>query len=161
MAKITGLGHDLKPEGVDVLTEYVDQDEKVYWLIEATYPAKNFKGKRRFQLIYVNRDDQLAAWVGIVDDNQGLDYPEFRIPSFWEHNVAEVMEMAQLARFDNTLEMLMKEQAENSTLITDFMELALRREAIKANRSVFGAGKTTGSQRIGFHPSREKEETNE
>lgn len=161
MAKdeITPIEEGLVPTGLtlDLMTSFILPDEKAYWLVESTFSYANYKGKKRFQIIWVNRDDRLAAWVGVVDDDQGLDYPEFRIPSLWEHEVAELQEMAQLSRFDNTLDLLMKEQAENSTLLKDFMELAERRAAIKANRSVFGAGKTTGTQRIGFHPSREKE----
>jgi len=157
MAKLEGLENDLAPEDIGLMTQYVDQDEKVYWLIEETFAAKNYQGKKRYQILYVNRDDRLAAWVGIVDEVEGVDFPQFRIPSMWEHNVGEMQEMAQMMRYDDKLDKLMKEQAENSTLLADFMELALRREAIKANRSTFGAGKTTGTQRTGFHPSREKE----
>ncbi len=154
--KIEGIAEpDLLPKGLDfeLVTDYILPDEKAYWLVESTYSYPSYKGKKRFQLIWVNREDRLAAWVGVVDDDQGVDYPEFRIPSLWEHSVDEMQYMAQQLRFDDTLDNLMKEQAENSTLIKDFMELAERRQAIKANRSTFGAGKTTGTQRIGFHPS--------
>jgi hypothetical protein len=159
MAKLESIETELAPKDIGVMTQSVDQDEKVYWLVEETFTAKNYRGKERYQIIYVNRDDKLAAWVGIVDDAEGVDYPQFRIPGLWEHNVAEMQEMAQLMRYDNTLDKLMAEQAGNSTLINDMMILAERRQAILANRTVFGAGKTTtGAQRIGFHPSRKETE---
>jgi len=53
---------------------------------------------RRYQIIYVNRNDRLAEYredLGLASD---FDAIQFRIPSFWEHTVGELKEMAELLR---------------------------------------------------------------
>jgi len=53
---------------------------------------------RRYQIIYVNRNDQLAEYredLGLASDFKSM---QFRIPSFWEHTVGELKEMAETLR---------------------------------------------------------------
>ena len=53
---------------------------------------------RRYQIIYVNRNDRLAEYredLGLASD---FDAIQFRIPSFWEHTVGELKEMAETLR---------------------------------------------------------------
>ena len=141
------------PLGLSAVAHTMDPDEKAYFLVEMNMPKSDYKGRARYQLIMLNRNDQVVPWVGTVDDEDG-EFPAFRIPSYWEHTVAELQEMAEAMRMDNKLEQIMKQAKEESTLIKDVITLSERRKAIRENRSTFGAGKTAGTQRIGFHPER-------
>ena len=55
---------------------------------------------RRYQIIIVNRNDQLAEYredLGLASD---FDAIQFRIPSFWVHTVGELKEMAETLRLN-------------------------------------------------------------
>ena len=73
-------------------------DEKAYGLSEVNLLSPWVEGKgqtmRRYQIIYVNRGDNLAEYredLGLASDSDAL---QFRIPSFWEHTVGELKDIA-------------------------------------------------------------------
>ena len=80
-------------------------DEQAYGLSETNLlsPLSDaIKGvgqtMRRYQIIYVNRGDVLAEYredLGLASDFTAI---QFRIPSFWEHTVGELREMAESLR---------------------------------------------------------------
>ena len=53
---------------------------------------------RRYQIIYVNRNDRLAEYredLGLASEFSAI---QFRIPSLWVHTVGELKEMAETLR---------------------------------------------------------------
>lgn len=84
---------DLMPAAVVVLP-----DEAAYGLSEVNLLGPWVEGvgetMRRYQIIYVNRDDRLAEYredLGLASD---FDAITFRIPSLWEHTVGELKDIA-------------------------------------------------------------------
>lgn len=76
----------------------VRSDERAYGLSEVNLLGPWVEGEgetmRRYQIIYVNRDDKLAEYredLGLASSFEGI---LFRIPSFWEHTVGELKDMA-------------------------------------------------------------------
>jgi len=88
---------ELMPAAVIVLP-----DEKAYGLSETNLLGPIVEGEgqtmRRYQIIYLNRDDKLAEYredLGLASD---FDAIQFRIPSFWEHTAGELMDIARELR---------------------------------------------------------------
>lgn len=127
----------------------VHPDEKAFLLVERNLPFDRI-GVRRIQILYVNRGDRLAEWrkdLGPASDfqNEGV-----RIPSFWEHTVGELWDIAERHRYrdnDYWARFAAEQQAE-STLITDFLNHKEESWKLIDNQSVFGPG--VSKQRNGF-----------
>lgn len=75
-------------------TLYTHPDEKAYALVEMDLQSPGYKGIRRYQIILVNRDDELTEYRW--DMGPANDFPArlFRLPSLWMHTVGELQEMA-------------------------------------------------------------------
>ena len=91
-----------KPSGAPFLqpaTTYARRDEAAYALSEINLPTPDFKGKHRYQIIYVQRGDKLAEFRRDLGPRERFgSAPELRIPSFWVHSVAELVDMAEELR---------------------------------------------------------------
>jgi len=76
----------------------VRQDEKAYGLSEVNLLGPWVEGEgetmRRYQIIYVNRDDKLAEYREDLGLASEFDAILFRVPSFWEHTVGELKDIA-------------------------------------------------------------------
>lgn len=119
-------------------TRVLRRDEPVYTLVEVDLVPPDFGPKHRYQLIYVNRDDRIAEFkkdLGLATD---FTAQEFRILTFWQHSVAECLDMAESQRNQGYWEKVAEEIQAESTLVTDFYEA--QEEALKqiANQSTFG-----------------------
>lgn len=139
------------PNGVTNVTNEVDPNEKAYMLMERNLARKDGSTARRFQIIYVNRNGDLAAFVrdlGEVSEDIG----EFVFPLVWEYSVAEAADVANMWREENGLKEKLDERAEKSTLVQDHATLQEVQKAVLKNRTTFGSGQTTAtSQRNGVH----------
>lgn len=137
-------------------TSYLDPNEKVYWLVECAASSQDYSGAKRYQMVYVNRDDKIAVFVRerpVTDEDKHAR--NFQIPSVWEYSVAEITDYADAMRDENGLAERMEKARQESTLIKDTITLAEVRQQIKANRSQFGpAGTAAVVQRNGYHPRR-------
>jgi hypothetical protein len=125
----------------------VTPDEKAFRLAELVLMAPDYSGFRRYQLIIVNRNDELAEYREDMGPAAGFTAPEFNILAMWEHSVAELREMADLNRDDYWTKRTAEIQAE-STLIDDWIDQSEERREIVQNRSTFGPGYR--KQRNGF-----------
>lgn len=79
-------------------TPYVLADEKAFGLVEVMLPAPNYKGRNRYQIIYVARNGRLAEFRKDLGKAKKFKALQFRIPSLWEHTVAELMDIAETLR---------------------------------------------------------------
>jgi len=130
----------------------VSPDEKAYALIELNltpysfskggkkFRPKSFSGMRRYQIVIVNRGDRLAEYHRDLGDAGIFAVGPLRIPSLWEHTVAELQEIADNVRSRvNEDRSVMAELQGRSTLKRDamafFEELHKRR---RGHQSVFG-----------------------
>ena len=141
------------PQGITNVTPSVDPNEKAFMLVERNnMPRGGGPTPRRFQVIYVKRNGELAAFVrdlGEISEDLG----EFVFPLLWEYSVAEAADVANMWREENGLKEKLDERAEKSTLMEDFHTLQEVKTAVINNRTTFGSGSTAPtSQRIGFHP---------
>ena len=68
-------------------TAFLLPDEKAYTLVELDQMSPDYKGKRRYQLTYVNRGDQIAEHRKDLGASRRFKAAQFRIPSLWEHTV--------------------------------------------------------------------------
>lgn len=137
------------PNGIVNVTPSVDPDEKVFMLVERNATTKDAEGSRRFQIMHVNRNGELAAFVrdlGAVSEDIG----EFVFPCVWEYSVAEAADVANMWREENGLKEKLDERAEKSTLVEDFHTLQEVKQAVLRNRTVFGAGQTSATSQRNY-----------
>lgn len=127
------------------VTVAIRQDEMAWELREFN---KAGVGYRRYQVITVVRDDKLTEWWDDLGPAAEFFGEGFIIPSLFEHSVAELREMAEIAREDNGFEDFAAEQQAESTLISDYINQMEERWEVIYNRSTFGPGGQT--QRNGF-----------
>jgi hypothetical protein len=130
----------------------VDPDERAWGLFETNTNTFDSRGYRRFQVIEVNRNGELARYIEDLGPAVLFPATPFVIPSLFEHTVAELRDIAerQRNRPERWLD-FQKELAGESTLIQD----AIRwNEALyKASRNMTVNGPLITIQRNGV-PSR-------
>lgn len=129
-------------------TTYILPNEKVYALVEvnATPLAmgmpitsrKAARGYRRYRIIWVNRDGQLAVYK--EESPNPVTATPVRIPCLFEHTVAEACAIADHhARVDSTWERdLALEKQASSTLHRDIGDQIERTNLMRQNRTTIG-----------------------
>lgn len=103
-------------------TLYVKKDEPVFMMAEMDLPSPGSKGKRRYNLLYVNRDDALAEYREDLGPSGDFAAPPFRQIVLWEHTVAECLDIAEQLRWkDDYWQKRTRELQQASTLTKDFL----------------------------------------
>lgn len=119
------------------------------WLLRETNELNRAKRSlRRYQRIWVNRDDRIVFYTKDLGAASDFTYPELQIPAEWVHTVAELQGIAEEVRAGKELDELFEERQSESTLVQDWLDQVERRRQVMYNRSVFGPGGKT--QRNGF-----------
>lgn len=137
------------PEGMSNLVKTVSPDEKAFMLIEKDNAPVDGSAARRYQVIYVRRNGELAAFVrdiGAASSTVG----EFTIPLMWEYSVAEADDLANQYREEQDLNQHLEQNAEESTLMLDFHTLQEVKQAVLDNKTVFGPGATAPTSQRNF-----------
>lgn len=119
----------------------VHPDEMVLALYERNGLTADYKLRRRWQFIYVNRGDEVAEYIR--DLGPEIEAPELILYSLWQDSVGQVMEMADEQRWgENPFHEVLLEVQGNSTLTSEFAAYIGEREKQKRNASTFGPGFT-------------------
>ena len=119
------------------------------WLLRETNERNSAKREiRRYQRIWVNREDRLAVFTKDLGPASSFTYPELQIPAEWCHTVDELQAIAEQVREGRELDDLIEERKAESTLVQDWLDQVERRRKVTHNRSIFGPGGKT--QRNGF-----------
>ena len=87
-------------------------NEKAEALYELHMQSPGSHGFHRYQIVVVNRNGILCEWrkdMGLASRWKGVK--QIRIPSFWEHSVDELMDIAEFLRNETEID------------IADFLEL--------------------------------------
>ena len=132
------------------VVEEIHPDESAYWLFEINltpfiasrkgYKPPSMAGRKRYQIIQVNRGDHLVNHYTDLGDSALFSGP-FELPSLWEHSVAELRDMADTMRWrDEWTKDLITNLEGESTLLKDTAHWLEERQQIKATRSHFGPG---------------------
>ncbi len=140
---------DAQGSPIMLATAAVRRDEPVFILAEINKHKNGTNEVHRYQIMYVKRGDQLAEWwddLGVATSS-----PPFRIYVEWEHTVAELLDMADALRNDDT-EQRLEEIRLGSTLLEDYVNQAMQDVKIVQNQSVFGPGQIT--RRNSYSPRR-------
>lgn len=116
------------------VTAAINTNEKAMSLRE-----ENLHG-RRYQIIVVVRNDELAEWWNDMGPAEKFKAGPLSIPSLFEHSVAELRDIATASRSDDTWQKEMAGIVAESTLIPDFLEQYEERFKIVRNQSTFGPG---------------------
>ncbi len=130
---------------LEIATTFLLPNEPAYLLVELNLPHPiDNKGKYRYQMIWVNRNDQITRFTEELGPTEAFTAPQLRIPSLWEHTVAELRYMADEERlvYDYWTKRSV-ELAVESTLAKDFADQLEETQKIIHNQSVFGQGQTT------------------
>ena len=80
--------------------ESVVDDEKAWGLFERDFMSPDGTGVRRYEIIQVNRDGEMAEYrkdMGEAKMFRGIN--QIRIPCYWEHTVGELRDMARQLKF--------------------------------------------------------------
>jgi hypothetical protein len=129
--------------------ESVKPDEKAFRLSELVLMAPDYAGFRRYQVILVNRNDDMAEYRLDLGPADGFTAPEFQVLAMWEHTVAELQDIADRQRLgDDYWQKRTAELQAESTLIEDWHDQVEERRELIHNRSTFGPGYR--KQRNGF-----------
>lgn len=143
---------------IETVTQWVKKDEKAYFLVEVDGPPKLILnkpgyGRRRYQVIWVNRNDTLAAYVTDLGESSTFAAKQFRIPSIWEHTVAELQAIAEDYRtygyLDDQNYLLNMQKESEETFHKRFTDYAEEGHKILYNISEFGPG--VNKQRVLAH----------
>ena len=124
----------------------VSEDEPCYWLTELHLQAPDYKGFRRYQIVWVVRDDALAQYItdlGLASKYKGVE--QFSVQGggtdedtgrIWiEHTVAELQEIADIHRAGLMGKPEHKPRDLKLALLTQLDEQRIGR----SRRSTFGA----------------------
>lgn len=79
--------------------------EKAWGLYEMNEQAPNYRGFHRYQIIHVVRDGMIAEFrkdMGLSSKYRGVK--QLRIPSYMEHTVDELMNLADELRYEHELD---------------------------------------------------------
>ena len=82
-------------------------DEKAYGLFEIDEQSPGNRGFHRYQILQVLRDGVIAEFrtdLGLTDNFKGVN--QIRIPSFFEHTVDELKDMADYLRGEPRIDVL-------------------------------------------------------
>jgi len=137
---------------VEAITHRVSPDEPAYLLVEVNltpyvwskggrnFRPNSYQGVRRIQIIWVNRGDHLAEFHRDLGDASLFNYPSLRIPSLWEHTVAELRDIAETVRLkdDRVMREMLAEVQSRSTLIEDSLNLVEKVHKLRRRQSSFG-----------------------
>lgn len=130
----------------------ISPDEKAYALIELNmtpysftkggrkFRPSSFSGLHRYQVIMVNRSDRLAEYHRDMGDAALYPFGPIRIPSLWEHTVAELQDIADDIRHHGFREQrnMLVELRGRSTLKRDALRLVEEVSKRRRRQSVFG-----------------------
>ena len=134
---------------IALATNVIHPDEKAYILGERNLIRPPLHEWRRYQVIVVNRDDQLAEWWDDLGPAEDFTAPGLDVLSEWEHTVAELQDIAERQRLgEDYWQKRLVELEGESTLIPDFLNYKEEAWKVINNQSVFGPG--VSKQRIGF-----------
>ena len=81
------------------IIQSVRGDERAFWLTELLYQSPKYRGFHRYQIIYVQRNGRLCEFhtdMGIESKWKGTKL--LSIPSFFEHTIDELKELANEER---------------------------------------------------------------
>jgi len=97
------------------------------------------RGRRRFQIITVNRGDRLARHITDMGDAGLYACGGLNIPGLWENSVAQLREIADQWRTDQSWEkqVIAEAQGESKLIETWLAQEEQKRKAL-AGQSVFG-----------------------
>ena len=132
----------------------VSPDEKAYALVELNMTPYSFtkggrKGKpkswaglHRYQVIMVNRGDRLAEYHRDMGDAALYPFGTLRIPSLWEHTVAQLQDIAATWRANEQKahRNMLAELQGRSTLRRDALRLMEEVAKRKRRQSIYGPG---------------------
>lgn len=131
------------------VTETVHPDEKCWRLKEVNLIRPPLHQWRRYQMLWVARNDVIYEWSRDLGPSEDFDAPGCDIPGLFEHTVGELWDIAERYRLgEDHWQKWLREQEDESTLIPDWINQVQERHQIIHNRSVFGPGGHT--QRNGF-----------
>ena len=131
------------------VTLFISPDEKAMSLREQNLVRPPTHQWHRFQIVTVDRGDELAEWWRDLGPSTAFTAPGCEIPSLWEHTVGELWDIAEHHRLqDDYWQKFSEEKASESTLIGDFLEQYEERSKVIKNQSQFGPG--VSHQRNGF-----------
>lgn len=135
--------------GLTLITDYVQPDEKAYRLVEIVmtpyamskgrrrFKPQTMVGRRRWQVIWVNRDDHLAQHITDMGDAKLYNRGPVNIPGLWEHTVAELREIANQWRNDDAWEQEIIANAQGeSRLIERWLIQQEKKQRIAAGKIV-------------------------
>lgn len=140
---------NILPTNLAPITAFLDQNEKAFGLDEVImtpitvaergFRPTDFIGRHRYQVIGVERNDQLAIHYYDMGLAENFDYGGLRIAALWEHTVAELQDMAEQIRSDGSWEREIIAERQGKI---NFGEALDRQDSLLrdnlANRSVFG-----------------------
>lgn len=134
------------------VTLVIHPDEKAMSLREINLVRPPSYQWHRFQIVTVNRGDELAEWWRDLGPAEEFTRPGVEVPSLWEHTVGELWDIADHYRMqDDYWQKFAEERAAESSLVNDFLEQYEERSKIIKNQSQFGPG--VSHQRNGFSRS--------
>lgn len=79
-------------------THYISEDEPCLALFEMNEQSPDSRGFHRYQIIYVVRDGKSAQFRKDLGLAKKFKHDQFRIPSYLEHTVGELRDMADWVR---------------------------------------------------------------
>ena len=134
---------------LETVTNWVNPDEKAYALVEINgaplaITGKPGVGQHRYQVIWVNRNDTLAAYATDLGPAAKYRAGGLRVLALWEHTVAELQHIGDDFRShgylsDVDMELNHRKNTEE-TFLPRFEQYMEEGHRVLFNESSFGPG---------------------
>lgn len=116
------------------------EDELCEEVVEFAAPAQNYRGERRWQVVYVVRDGEMAQFTRDMGPAEEFLSGPLRVYTGLEDDVATALAIAEDMRNDLYWRKVGAEITAESTLIPDHLAFANEKRHRLQNRSHFGPG---------------------
>jgi hypothetical protein len=119
-------------------TTLVSNDEKCALLAEVNLRSPDSRGFRRYQILYVVRNDALTECRIDLGPRENFAAPQFRVLGGWGHHIDHTVgELRDIAEFQRTGRIPEPDIAPTD-LVGEWHDLVDRRRKARRNQSVFG-----------------------
>jgi hypothetical protein len=119
-------------------TTLVSNDEKCALLAEVNLRSPDSRGFRRYQILYVVRNDQLTECRIDLGPRENFTAAQFRVLGGWEHHIDHTVgELRDIAEFQRTGRVPVPE-VEPTDVVGEWHDLIDRRRKARRNQSTFG-----------------------
>jgi len=119
-------------------TDFVHVDEKAYLLSEKNFLTPDNKARHRYQIILVNRGDELTEFRRDLGPRSEHTAMEFQVLGLWVHTVGELLDIADHLRGRPEEQNIFVPRGEDSNLWERYFDQQEQKQWQRRGKIIFG-----------------------